>query len=83
MVALSVTQANIGACPECQQRGAFTLNMEQTVYENHQTMNLQESPGSVPAGRVPRSKQVVLLADLIDCARPGDEVEVRHILRSV
>ena len=37
-------------------------------------MTLQESPGSVPAGRLPRHKEVILQADLVDCARPGEEI---------
>jgi len=37
-------------------------------------MTLQESPGSVPAGRLPRHREVVLLWDLIDTAKPGEEV---------
>lgn len=37
-------------------------------------MTLQESPGSVPAGRLPRHREVILLWDLIDCAKPGEEV---------
>jgi DNA replication licensing factor MCM2 len=40
---------------------------------------MQETPGTVPPGRVPRQKEVILLNDLIDCARPGDEVEVTGI----
>ena len=39
-------------------------------------MTLQESPGSVPPGRLPRHKEVILQWDLIDIARPGEEVEV-------
>ena len=35
--------------------------------------------GAVPPGRVPRHKGVVLLADLIDIARPGEEVEVTGV----
>jgi DNA replicative helicase MCM subunit Mcm2 (Cdc46/Mcm family) len=46
------------------------------VYQNYQKLTLQETPGSVPAGRLPRHKEVILLADLIDCARPGEEIEV-------
>lgn len=46
----------------------------QTVYRNYQKMTLQESPGSVPAGRLPRHREVILLWDLIDCAKPGEEV---------
>lgn len=30
----------------------------------------------MPAGRLPRHKEVILLHDLIDCARPGEEIEV-------
>ena len=32
------------------------LDVRQTVYRNYQKITLQESPGSVPAGRIPRSK---------------------------
>ena len=45
-------------------------------------MTLQESPGTVPAGRLPRTKEVVLLNDLIDLARPGEEVEVTGIYQN-
>eukprot|EP00743_Colponemidia_sp_Colp-15_P001012 GILK01001118.1.p1 GENE.GILK01001118.1~~GILK01001118.1.p1 ORF type:complete len:891 (+),score=144.69 GILK01001118.1:49-2721(+) len=68
-----------GSCPECQSKGPFSINMEHTVYRNYQKITLQETPGSVPPGRVPRHKEVILLADLIDCARPGDEVEITGI----
>ena len=37
-------------------------------------MTLQESPGSVPPGRLPRHREVILLWDLIDSAKPGEEV---------
>ena len=57
------------SCFECQSLGPFTLNHELTVYRNYQKVTIQESPGSVPAGRVPRTKDVILLADLIDAVR--------------
>lgn len=37
-------------------------------------MTLQESPGSVPAGRLPRHREVIVLWDLVDSAKPGEEV---------
>ena len=46
------------------------------MYRNYQKISLQESPGKVPAGRVPRHKTVILTNDLIDSAKPGDEIEV-------
>jgi DNA replication licensing factor MCM2 len=73
------SEMSLGSCPQCQSKGPFNVNIERTVYRNYQKMTLQESPGSVPAGRLPRSKEVILLHDLIDCARPGEEVEVTGI----
>uniref|UniRef100_H2YWS1 DNA replication licensing factor MCM2 n=1 Tax=Ciona savignyi TaxID=51511 RepID=H2YWS1_CIOSA len=61
-----------GACPECQSYGPFEINMEHTVYQNYQRISIQESPGKIAAGRLPRSKDAILLADLVDC-HPGDE----------
>lgn len=72
-------ELQLNACPECQHRGPFAVNAEQTVYRNYQKLTLQESPGSVPPGRVPRSKDVVLVGDLIDSARPGDEVAITGV----
>jgi DNA replication licensing factor MCM2 len=57
------------SCPNCQSKGPFALNSENTIYRNFQRITIQESPGSVPAGRLPRQKEVVLLADLIDSCK--------------
>ncbi|TXG48988.1 hypothetical protein EZV62_024863 [Acer yangbiense] len=75
----SYSEVKVGSCPECQSKGPFTVNIEQTVYRNYQKLTLQESPGIVPAGRLPRYKEVILLNDLIDCARPGEEIEVTGV----
>uniref|UniRef100_F6Q9C3 DNA replication licensing factor MCM2 n=1 Tax=Xenopus tropicalis TaxID=8364 RepID=F6Q9C3_XENTR len=65
-----------GSCPECQSLGPFEINMEETVYQNYQRITIQESPGKVAAGRLPRSKDAILLADLVDSCKPGDEIEL-------
>ncbi|KAK1381643.1 DNA replication licensing factor MCM2 [Heracleum sosnowskyi] len=75
----SYAEVKVGSCPECQSKGPFTINIEQTLYRNYQKLTLQESPGIVPAGRLPRYKEVILLNDLIDCARPGEEIEITGI----
>ncbi|KAG5448954.1 MCM DNA helicase complex subunit [Clonorchis sinensis] len=66
-------------CPDCQSGGPFELNMEQTVFKNYQRITVQESPGKVPPGRLPRSKDVILLDDLVDACKPGDEIELTGI----
>ncbi|CAG7850981.1 DNA replication licensing factor mcm2; AltName: Full=Cell division control protein 19; AltName: Full=Minichromosome maintenance protein 2 [Serendipita indica DSM 11827] len=75
-------EVKIGVCPQCSGRGPFTVNSEMTVYRNYQRMTLQEAPGSVPPGRLPRHREVILLWDLIDSAKPGEEVEVTGIYRN-
>lgn len=67
------------SCPQCQSKGPFSINQSQTLHRNYQKITLQESPGSVPPGRIPRSKEIIVLNDLIDAARPGEEVEVTGV----
>jgi DNA replication licensing factor MCM2 len=69
----------IGSCQSCQSAGPFHINNEETVYRNYQKVTVQESPGTVPPGRIPRQKEVILTNDLVDSVKPGDEVEVTGI----
>ena len=78
----SSSEVKLSFCQNCQSRGPFTLNSEKTVYRNYQKLTLQESPGTVPAGRLPRHREVILLWDLIDSAKPGEEVEVTGVYRN-
>jgi DNA replication licensing factor MCM2 len=78
----SNVEVKISYCQNCQSRGPFNLNSEKTVYRNYQKLTLQESPGTVPAGRLPRHREVILLWDLIDRAKPGEEIEVTGVYRN-
>lgn len=78
----SHSEVKLSFCQNCQSRGPFTVNSERTVYRNYQKLTLQESPGTVPAGRLPRHREVILLWDLIDSAKPGEEVEITGIYRN-
>jgi len=70
-------------CPYCDAKGGFQIDSASTVYRNYQRLTVQESPGSVPAGRLPRSKEVILLADLADSCRPGEEIEITGIYKHI
>eukprot|EP01132_Coremiostelium_polycephalum_P001305 gene1305-1647_t len=72
---------SIGICPQCQSKGPFVVNSDQTVYRDFQKITLQESPGTVPPGRLPRTKDIILVDDLIDCVRPGEEIEVTGVYK--
>ncbi|KAK9319563.1 MCM2/3/5 family-domain-containing protein [Lipomyces orientalis] len=78
----SDTEVKVSFCHNCQAKSGFTINTEKTVYRNYQKITLQESPGTVPAGRLPRHREVILLWDLIDGAKPGEEVEVTGIYKN-
>ncbi|CAG8734094.1 10780_t:CDS:2, partial [Acaulospora colombiana] len=47
---------------------------KETLYSDYQKITLQESPGMVPAGRLPRHREIILLGDLIDYAKRGEEI---------
>ena len=71
---------SLGKCVVCQRVGAACQPDEfKTIYKNFQKLTIQETPGTVPAGRVPRQKEVIVMHDLVDIARPGDEVEITGI----
>ncbi|KAI3716114.1 hypothetical protein L6452_23211 [Arctium lappa] len=75
---------------QCQSMGLFIVNVEQVTYfcfcflvteylvvDHMQELSEaypKEIPGIVPAGRLSRYKEVILLNDLIDCARPGKKL---------
>ena len=69
------------SCPQCQ-GGNFRLDLDHTAYRNYQKITLQESPSKVPAGRVPRRKDVLVGNDLIDAARPGEEVLITGVYQN-
>jgi DNA replication licensing factor MCM2 len=74
-------EPRLSVCPHCHDTGPFQINVEQTLYRNYQRATLQEAPSSVPPGRLPRTKELVLHGDLVDSARPGEAVEVTGVYR--
>lgn len=74
-------EVRITFCSNCKSRGPFRLNSEKTLYRNYQRLTLQEAPGTVPAGRLPRHREVILLWDLVDAAKPGEEIEVTGVYK--
>lgn len=76
------TEVRVSFCTNCHAKGPFKVNSEKTLYRNFQRITLQESPGTVPAGRLPRHREIILLSDLVDAAKPGEEVEITGIYKN-
>ncbi|ORD94898.1 MCM2 [Enterospora canceri] len=70
-------------CFECQNGSKMILNAPRSHYEDVQKIVVQEMPGTVPAGSLPRSREVVLFGDLIDRVKPGDEIDLCGLYRNV
>ena len=75
-------EISVRYCSNCEYRGKMLINSEQTVYRNYQRITVQESPGSMPAGRLPRHKEAILLWDLVDIVKPGEEIELIGIYKN-
>lgn len=52
----SLNDLKVNNCSQCQSKGSFTIENEQTIYRNYQKITIQESPDSIEPGRVPRHK---------------------------
>jgi DNA replication licensing factor MCM2 len=66
-------------CPECQQKddGKSTAPRRCTV--TTKSSRFKSRQGVFPRVAFPRSKEVIVLNDLIDLAKPGDEIEVTGV----
>ncbi|GMM36068.1 MCM DNA helicase complex subunit [Saccharomycopsis crataegensis] len=78
----SHTEVKVNYCPNCRSKNGFRVNNEKTIYRNYQRVSVQEAPGSIPAGRLPRKRDVILLADLVDAVQPGQHVEITGIYKN-
>ena len=62
----------LGHCISCQSSGPFIMEKTKSIYRNFQKITIQESPSSVPPGRIPRSKEAIVFGDIVDSVKPGD-----------
>lgn len=67
-------------CRSCERQGPFETVTEMSSYIHHQRIRVQESPEGLRGGQDPRSIDVLIEAELVDMATPGDQVTVTGIL---
>jgi len=66
--------------PKCKSRD-FEIIPQRSKFADYQILQLQELPGELPAGKLPKTLGVFVSGDLVDSARMGDTVEISGIVR--
>ena len=66
------TEPLVCPAPTCGNRTKWSLLKELSTFVDWQRLRVQEAPDEVPPGSLPRTVEVVLRGDAVDCARPGD-----------
>lgn len=69
------TQPTICHNPICQNRTKFQLDLKKSKYVDFQKLRIQETQAEMPRGAIPRSLSVLLRADAVEMAQPGDRCD--------
>jgi replicative DNA helicase Mcm len=67
--------------PNCGKRGPFDLVIENTIFQDWQSIQIQEPPEKLRGGRMPRRLDGIVREDFVDKAIPGNHVTITGILR--
>jgi DNA replication licensing factor MCM6 len=69
------TQPSICRNPVCNNRSRFTLDVAKSRFVDFQKVRVQEIQSELPRGSIPRSLEIVLRAEAVERAQPGDRVD--------
>jgi DNA replication licensing factor MCM6 len=69
------TQPTVCRNPVCPNRKRFILDINKSKFVDFQKVRVQELQGELPRGSIPRSLEVILRAEAVDLAQPGDKCD--------
>lgn len=59
--------------PTCQNRTSWSLVVSKSQFIDWQRVRVQENPGEIPTGSMPRTVDIILRGDIVDKAKAGDK----------
>jgi replicative DNA helicase Mcm len=70
--------------PDCGSKGPFEFVQEESTFIDSQDLRVQERPEDLPPGQLPRTLNIKLVGgEIVDIARPGDDVSIVGEVRAV
>ncbi|KAL7063867.1 hypothetical protein AAHC03_04625 [Spirometra sp. Aus1] len=69
------TQPSVCFNPQCGNRSKFELLTSQSKFVDFQKVRAQETQAELSRGSIPRSLEILLRADAVELAQPGDRCE--------
>ncbi|XP_015909008.1 DNA replication licensing factor MCM6 [Parasteatoda tepidariorum] len=59
----------------CNNRSRFQLDVSKSRFVDFQRVRIQETQAELPRGSIPRSVEIILRAEAVEMAQPGDRVD--------
>uniref|UniRef100_T1IST8 DNA replication licensing factor MCM6 n=1 Tax=Strigamia maritima TaxID=126957 RepID=T1IST8_STRMM len=69
------TQPTVCRNPVCLNRNRFTLDVSKSRFVDFQKARIQENQSELPRGCIPRSVEIILRAECVEIAQPGDRCD--------
>ena len=67
------TEPKVCTNVNCYNHTKWKLIEEESIFTDWQKLKIQENPGDIPTGSMPRSIDVILRNELVEKAKPGDK----------
>ncbi|CAG8525168.1 3310_t:CDS:10 [Funneliformis mosseae] len=59
--------------PTCNNRTAWVLDSDHSVFTDWQRIRIQENPNEIPTGSMPRTLEVIVRQEMVEKAKPGNK----------
>jgi DNA replication licensing factor MCM4 len=77
-----VANGRLAEPAKCGAANSFDIQHNHSSFADRQHLKIQEAPEAIPQGETPQTLNAIVFEDLVDCASPGDRVEITGVWRA-